>query len=431
MTHDHKRRRFVKLVGVGATSLAGCVQSGPERVDAAIGRLALSERTINADSTLIATWRGGDPTSAITLQWITERSSGEAKSVALTPADGGGSEVTVRTDATSFGNTQLHRHRATFTGLKADTSYRVSIDGNDTGSSVRTAPEELTEPLVFAEGGDVGTSATVPELHEQAASWDPLFAVVGGDLAYGNGRNPGSWITFLEQWHDHMRAGDRLIPLVAVIGNHEVRGGMHGSPAEAPYFYALFDNSRRDHAYWALDVGDYASLLVLDSNHSTPVAGPQTEWFRRALGERTDRTHLMAAYHVPAYPSVKPIEGAGRERGDVREHWVPLLEEYDVDVAFEHDDHAYKRTHRLLDGEPDPEGILYVGDGAWGKGPRRAKSPDERPYLAVSESTLHVNRVELSPDGTLRFRAVDPDGRTVDEFETDGTTVDQSVVDGS
>lgn len=58
---------------------------------------------------------------------------------------------------------------------------------------------------------------------------------------------------------------------------------------------------------------------MLDSNHSTEVAGAQTQWFERALAERTDREHLMVAYHIPAYPSVKLI---GSEDGDdIRQHW--------------------------------------------------------------------------------------------------------------
>lgn len=125
----------------------------------------------------------------------------------------------------------------------------------------------------------------------------------------------------------------------------------------------------------------------------------------------------MGAYHVPAYPSVKPITGAGRARADVRKHWPPLLEEFKVDVAFEHDDHAYKRTHPLRNGERHPEGVVYLGDGAWGKGPREVHTPDERPYLTKSVSTLNVIRVEIRPDGSQLYRAVDETGETVDTFQ--------------
>jgi hypothetical protein len=198
---------------------------------------------------------------------------------------------------------------------------------------------------------------------------------------------------------------------------------MHGTPEDAPFYYDLFDNEVRDRAYWALDIGESISVVVGDSNHTTAVPGAQTDWLESTLSERADRQHLLAAYHVPAYPSSKPITGAGRDRVDVREQWVPLFEQYDVDVAFEHDDHTYKRTHLLEDGTPSAEGVLYVGDGAWGKGPRQAKSPAERPYLAVSESALNVIEVTLSPDGRRSFTAVDETGATVDAFDGQGQTL--------
>lgn len=82
----------------------------------------------------------------------------------------------------------------------------------------------------------------------------------------------------------------------------------------------------------------------------------------------------------------------------------------------------YKCTHLLRAGEPDSDdGILYLGDGAWGRGPRSVKSSDERPYLAVTESALHALRVKLSPGGTRPFRALDPDGNTIDRFDGVGT----------
>jgi acid phosphatase type 7 len=163
-------------------------------------------------------------------------------------------------------------------------------------------------------------------------------------------------------------------------------------------------------------------LIILDSNHTTEVEGAQTEWFEAALAERTEQDYLMAAYHIPVYPCAKPIDD--EERSDIREHWVPLLEAYDADVAFEHDDHAYKRTHLLQDSEPNPdEGILYVGDGAWGTGPRDVYSPEERPYLNVSESELHVVRVEVGPGGSRRFQAINPDGELVDQFDGLGSTL--------
>lgn len=58
---------------------------------------------------------------------------------------------------------------------------------------------------------------------------------MGGDLAYADGHESEKWVIFFEQWSEHMRSGDRLIPIVAAIGTHESDRELHGMPEEAPF----------------------------------------------------------------------------------------------------------------------------------------------------------------------------------------------------
>jgi acid phosphatase type 7 len=103
---------------------------------------------------------------------------------------------------------------------------------------------------------------------------------------------------------------------------------------------------------------------------------------------------------------------------DQRKHWSPLFEKYKVDVVLEHHDHAFKRTHTLTDGLTDKHGVLYLGDGSWGK-IRSPKSPQERPYLAASSEAYHlaVHRVE----GPRHFHvALQENGKVADVCVTEG-----------
>lgn len=365
------RRRAIRLAGVAGVSALGLGRlAGRPRV----GTAAAAADGPTRASTLVATWRGNDPTTAVTLQWLSADDGTEPLTLRSETDD---AVVESATTVEAFGTSSWYRHRAEFTGLRPDEAYTLTAG----------------RAFVFDDANN---------------------PFVGGDLAYADGRSAGPWVTFLEHWSSHMRSGDRLIPIVAAIGNHEVQGGMDGTPADAPFYYSLFDNTRRDRAYWAQDFGEYLSIIVLDTNHSTPLSGDQVAWLETALSERADREHLMVGYHVPAYPSAKSITGAGRRRESVRTHLPPLFEEHDIDVAFEHDDHTYKRTKLLRGGEPAPDdGILYIGDGSWGIGPR---SVEDRAYLEVADGVSNVIRVVISHDGRRAYTAVDPEGELIDEY---------------
>lgn len=308
----------------------------------------------------------------------------------------------------------LFVYRASFNELKPGGEYALRVGGPDAmPQRFRTAPATLDEPFVFAEGGDVGTGRKVAPLHKIAGSWSPRFGLIGGDCAYANGRTPHLWVKFLRLWRENMVDPDgRLIPMLCAIGNHEVDGSW-GQPRErSPFFLALFDGLYPEHSYAAVDFGDYMSLVLLDSGHLSS-HGSQTEWLDATLAQRSEVPHLFTAYHVPAYPSHRDFDGKYSELA--RRFWVPLFEKHGVDVSFEHHDHTYKRTHRLTAGVPDPNGVLYMGDGAWGVTARELRTPEERPYLAKSASASHVIRVTL--DGDQRnFLAVDHEGNVIDQY---------------
>jgi hypothetical protein len=320
------------------------------------------------------------------------------------------------TQVKPFGDyTGLFLHRAEFKELTPDETYELRVGGAE-GASVafRTAPATLNEPLVFAEGGDVGIWKNVPPLHTIAAGWGPRFGLIGGDCAYANGRTPENWVAYLRLWRKHMVDDEgRLIPMLCAIGNHEVDGSFGQPISRAPFFNALFDGLFKGKTYAALDFGDYLSLVLLDSGHVSAHDGAQARWLDKALAKRENRPHLFTAYHVPAYPSHREFEGKYSERA--RQHWVPLFEKHGVDVSFEHHDHTYKRTHVMTGGVPDPKGVLYLGDGCWGMSPRTVATPEERPYLVKSVSAAHVIRVTL--DGNeRRFIAVDVEGNQIDQY---------------
>src|SRR5262249_34058389 len=220
-------------------------------------------------------------------------------------------------------------------------------------------------------------------------------------------------LAFLRNYSKHMVGrGGRLIPMLACIGNHEVDGG-YGRPREsAPFFYAIFDGLFRDTSYARLDFGDYLSLVLLDTGHTSSIGGDQTYWLEKTLRARKDHPHVVVANHVPAYPSARSMHGPDGTGEANRKHWVPLFEKYRVPVVLEHHDHTFKRTKPLLDGFADKNGVLYLGDGSWGR-LRAPYQPEQLGYLAASSRDYHLSLHRIQ--GKERFHlALDENGKIMD-----------------
>lgn len=317
-----------------------------------------------------------------------------------------------------FGETDHHLFRSRVENLTPDTAYDYTLSAG--GEIVRegwfrTAPAEApSEDLTFVVGGDMDTEPAIP-VSEMAAKLDPLFALVGGDLAYGNGKETERWFDWLDIWAEHMVGPQgRDIPIIAAIGNHEMKAGWM-SKSRAPFFFSLFDLPEGE-SNFTVDFGDYLSFVALDSNHSQRV-GSQTDWLESALEARESVPHLFAIYHRPAWGT-----GVKKNELEIQRKWCPLFERFQVDCVFENDHHTYKRTHKITSGIPDPEkGILYIGDGAWGRHirpiePSHLDRVGARTYLAHWASRHHAVEVTISPEGAKSYRAISPEGGVFDTF---------------
>ena len=205
------------------------------------------------------------------------------------------------------------------------------------------------------------------------------------------------WNQFFDSWKNKAHTPDgRLIPMLVTIGNHEVTGFWGQPPEKAAGYYALFamPGSR---GYNCLDFGHYLSIFLLDSGITHSIDGAQRDWLQEQLAKRRRVTHVFPVYHIPAYPSARPeVEGEnGDYTQDIRKFWCPLFDRYGVKLAFEHHDHAFKRTVPIRAGKKDPKGIIYLGDGAWGVNLRKPDTQNPRWYIARTESVRHFYVVTL------------------------------------
>jgi hypothetical protein len=364
--------------------------------------------------TLFLTWQR-DPTTTMTVQWIGV--TGETTDTTIyyaTPREGKRHLQAVCTRP--YPRTGYKVFSAELTGLSPGTDYQFKIGRQSPTYRFRTMPAKATDTIHFISGGDCGVNPHSVANNIEAARQDPMFVLLGGDLGYDNGRSTAVSLAFLRNYSKHMIGRDgRLIPMIACIGNHEVDGGYKKSRAKAPFFYGLFEGLYPHSGFASLDFGDYLSLVLLDTDHTTPIDGEQADWLEQTLRQRKDHPNVLVVNHVPAYPSYRPMETekgkAGTGSGN-RKHWVPLFEKYRVPVVLEHHDHTFKRTRPLLDGRAHDNGVLYLGDGSWGR-LRTPKSPERLPYLAAASRDYHLSLHRIQ--GPERFHlALDEHGRVMD-----------------
>jgi hypothetical protein len=213
---------------------------------------------------------------------------------------------------------------------------------------------------------------------------------------------------FLRDWlSDHeltITAEGRILPIIPARGNHEGRGGFDEvffwPELTTPYYYSTALSGR-------------AALLTLNTNASK--AGDQRDWLEAELMRQRKEPGkwVVVQYHVPAYPSVKPVQNGAQQR----QHWVPLFEQHQVDLVCEADDHMLKRTVPIYQDKHDPErGITYIGDGGLGV-PQRI--PDlTRWYLkspGFATPAHHVHLIEFAQE-EIRVTAIGIDAQLLDRF---------------
>lgn len=302
-------------------------------------------------------------------------------------------------------------HHVELRDLQPGQTYYFRTAAGDQEFHFRTIPADDT-PIRFAIGGDMSATPAAGKLAAAAAARNPMFLVVGGDLAYDNGELKNIFITdrWLTVLRENLVAPDgALIPLHFAIGNHEVNKSPGTQEERAPYWFHFFEQGGS--TYFLRRYGANLAVITLDSGHiQSHVA--QVPFLKDALEQTQKMPWTIAVYHVPFFPTHRAFDGGLSVEG--RKHWQPLFEEYGLDLAFENHDHTFKRSKPILGDAVNEKGIVYLGDGCMGVPPRPVMH-SEAWYVEKASSTLHFWFVEATA-GRIACEAVNLEGAVFDTY---------------
>ena len=378
-----------------------------------VGSIHAGDNSLSDPPALYLQWQR-DPTTTMTIHWHTV---GEAKSELYFRPLGQTNWQSALAESKPFVGTERTVRVVELTSLQPATDYEFCFRRDARVFKFRTMPTDLSQPVRFISGGDVYHERRwMDRMTLLAARMDPAFVVFGGDLAYAHGGTNEEqitrWFEYFASWKTNAIAPDgRLIPMLVTLGNHEVKGSYRKPLENARSFYTLF-SSPGPQGYAALDFGKYLSLFLLDSDHTHPIAGDQTDWLGKNLFARRKVPHVIPVYHTPGYPGFR--EDTGTQAKEVRANWCPLFDKYGVKLVFENHDHCFKRTFPIRDGKLDPKGTTYLGDGAWGVELRKPDPAKPKWYIAKSGDIRHLYLVTLYPDAR-HVLAINEGGQVFDE----------------
>jgi hypothetical protein len=380
------------------------------------------------------TW-GDDPARSVVVSWA---SPGQA----VQPRVRIGQRV-ILADERSYtdglnGETTWTYH-ARVLGLRpgATYAYAVSADNDanaaDPFSATFTTAPEGRAAFRFTSFGDLATPNTDWVLsYGQAAyavgaveEFQPLFHLLNGDLCYAD-LNPAEQPRVWRDFGNNNQASAANRPWMPVPGNHEIEFGngpqgftsyltrytlpSNGTGAFEGRWYSfrigsvLFVALSADDVVYQ-DAGAFvagpAALVPVPDTGNPPIpagtslyvrgysGGAQTEWLEATLASaRRDASVDWIVVQLHQCACSSSDTGNGSDLG-IREEWLPLFDQYEVDLVLCGHDHDYERSFPVRGADPPAGTSVATGAPVDTRRPHPVTTVDSGVF-DTSQGSVHL-----------------------------------------
>lgn len=287
---------------------------------------------------------------------------------------------------TASESTATTEHSVNLTGLTAGVRYFYDVGNTSTvvvsgeTYSFTATPTSTTAPVRVWVLGDCGTRTA-----SQSAVRDAFYAWNGskradvtlllGDNAYNTGTDSEYQGAIFDMYQESMRQG----VFWSTIGNHDTASSTN--PALTIPYFQIFTNPTAGEAggvasgtekYYAFDHGPIHFVCLDSMTSSRSATGAMATWLKNDLAATT-KPWLVAFWHHPPYTKGSHDSDSESQLAQMREVFVPILEDYGVDLVLSGHSHSYERSY-LLDGHYGASSTLTAamkknaGDGRVGGG---------------------------------------------------------------
>jgi hypothetical protein len=258
----------------------------------------------------------------------------------------------------------------TVTGLEPGTDYTYQAgDGEGNWSEEYTAktgnPDSFSylivgDPQIGASNTAADTGAWIKAMDIMEQNFpDAAFLAGTGDqietagtLAHYTGFFTPSQMTSL--------------PFASCMGNHEGSGANTRTVYNPPNADSLQN-------YWYR----YGNALFLVWNCTTGSPGSMRTFLKNAVDANPDAVWKILTFHYDVYGQGSAHSG-GLDGTQYGVQYVPVIDEFDIDVVFNGHDHSYNRTYPLLGGVCQEETFAPSGESV---------DPDGTVYFSLNSST--------------------------------------------
>lgn len=296
----------------------------------------------------------GTPNSTI-VRWRTDVATDSRVSFGTTQ----GSLTSVADNAT-----QTTEHEVLVSGLSSATKYFYSVGstsqvfaGNDANHFFVTSPVAGTAtPTRIWVLGDSGTANTNAQavrnayLNFTGSTYTNLWLMLG-DNAYETGTDSEFQAAVFDMYPTVLRQS----VLWPTLGNHDTAQSSN-PPASLPYFamFTLPTNAQAGgmasgtEKYYSFDYGNIHFICLDSMTSDRSSTGPMATWLRADLASST-RQWTIAFWHHPPYSKGSHDSDTESNLFEMRQTFLPILDEAGVDLVLAGHSHAYERSY-LIDG---------------------------------------------------------------------------------